>query len=269
LGDITLRALQILSGCDLIACEDTRVTGKLLKAYAIQTKMISYHEHNADVAGKKLIQAVKEGKSVALVSDAGTPLVSDPGFRLVDEARDECLNVWPIPGAAAPITALAASGMPNETWTFAGFLPTKQGARKTRLQELANMPSTLIFFESPNRLEKSLADMVSIFGSDRQACVARELTKLHEEITRMPLSDLLGKYHDKTVKGEIVILIAQAQKSEIPDTEILLKELLEKMSVSKAASEAAQLTGLSKRDLYQQALTIKAMAIKDAAEQKE
>lgn len=257
LRDITLRALEVLAGCDLIACEDTRVTGKLLKAYAIDTRMISYHEHNADTAGNKILDAVQGGKSIALVSDAGTPLVSDPGFRLVYAAQELQLPVWPIPGASAPVTALAASGMPNETWTFGGFLPTKEGARKSHLHSLVKAPGTLVFFESPNRLAKSLSDMVEIFGPERRACVARELTKLHEEITRDTLSGLHNKYAGKTVKGEIVVLVAPEENETAIDTNTLLKELLEKMSVSKAAGEAAQLTGLSKRDLYQQALAIK------------
>jgi len=261
LRDITLRALEVLAGCDLIACEDTRVTGKLLKAYAISTKMISYHEHNAEAAGEKLLAAIEEGKSIALVSDAGTPLVSDPGFRLIDDAKRCNLPITAIPGATAPITALAASGMPNETWIFAGFLPTKQGARKSRLQELAGLPGTLIFFESPNRIVKSLEDMVTIYGADRGACIARELTKLHEEITRNSLGALLEKYKGQSVKGEIVVLVAPADAGAVPDVETLLRELMENMSVSKAAGEAAQLTSLSKRDLYQQAL-----AIKDAKE---
>jgi len=262
LRDITVRALQVLAGCNLIACEDTRVTGKLLNAFAISNKMIAYHEYNADIAGEKILAAIEEGKSIALVSDAGTPLVSDPGFRLVDEAQRLGLPVFPIPGAAAPIAALSASGLSNEIWTFAGFLPTKKGTRRARLQEFAQYHSTLIFFESPNRLEKSLKDMIDVFGPERQACVARELTKLHEEVTRNSLAELQAKYDGQSVKGEIVILIGPPEAEVQHDTETLLRELLEKMPVSKAASEAAQLTGLSKRDLYQQALSIK--TIKDA-----
>ena len=149
LGDITLRALEALAGCDLVACEDTRVTSKLLHHFNIKTRTVSYHEHNASVSGPKLIEELKANKSVALVSDAGTPLVSDPGFRLVTTAHEEKIPVIPLPGASAPLAALIASGISAETWTFAGFLPTKQGLRKTRLQELVQLPSTLIFFESP------------------------------------------------------------------------------------------------------------------------
>ena len=249
--------LETLAGCDLIACEDTRVTGKLLRHYGITTKAISYHEHNAITAGPRIVEDLKSGKSVVQVSDAGTPLVSDPGFRLIDLAQEAGIPVWPLPGATAPVTALVASGLPNEVWTFAGFLPTKQGARKARLESLSAIPSTLIFFESPNRVDKSLADMVEVFGEDRIACVARELTKLHEELITGTLSELASIFSDKSAKGEIVVLIAPPLEKEIQDTETLLLELMQSMSVSKAAAEAAVLTGNSKRDLYQQALQLK------------
>ena len=252
-----MRVLEALAGCDLIACEDTRVTGKLLRHYGISTKTISYHEHNADAAGPRIIEDLKAGKSVVQVSDAGTPLVSDPGFRLIDLAHEASIPTWPLPGATAPVTALVASGLPSEVWTFAGFLPTKQGARKAKLESLSSIPSTLIFFESPNRIDKSLLDMVEIFGAERQACVARELTKLHEEICNGSLGELADIFAEKNTKGEIVILIAPPAQKEVEDTETLLVELMENMSVSKAAAEAANLTGKSKRDLYQQALTLK------------
>lgn len=252
-----MRVLEALAGCDLIACEDTRVTGKLLRHYGIHTKTISYHEHNAETAGPRIIEDLKTGKSVVQVSDAGTPLVSDPGFRLIDLAHEAGIPVWPLPGATAPVTALVASGLPSEIWTFAGFLPTKQGARKTKLESLSTIPSTLIFFESPNRIDKALKDMMDVFGGERQACVARELTKLHEEISRGSLAELAEIFADKNTKGEIVILIAPPEETEIKDTEALLLELMQSMSVSKAAAEAAHLTGNSKRDLYQQALALK------------
>lgn len=257
LGDITIRALEALAGADLIACEDTRVTGKLLRHFAISTKTISYHEHNADAAGERILEDLKAGKSVVQVSDAGTPIVSDPGLRLVGLVREAGIAVWPLPGATAPVAALVASGLPNDTWTFAGFLPSKQGARKTRLEMLADMPSTLIFFESPNRLVKSLEDMIAVFGHARQACIARELTKLHEEIARGSLEELCTRFRDKSVKGEIVIVIAPPREQAIQDTQALLVELMQTMSVSKAAAEAAVLTGKAKRDLYQQALSLK------------
>lgn len=252
-----MRVLETLAGCDLIACEDTRVTGKLLRHYGINTKTISYHEHNADAAGPRIIEDLKAGKSVVQVSDAGTPLVSDPGFRLIDLAHGAGVPVWPLPGSSAPVTALVASGLPCETWTFAGFLPTKQGARKARLESLNAIPSTLIFFESPNRIDKCLKDMCDVFGKDREACVARELTKLHEEIKRGSLSELANFFANQKTKGEIVVLVAPATQGEVADAETLLLELMQNMSVSKAAAEAAHLTGKSKRDLYQQALALK------------
>lgn len=257
LGDVTIRVLEALAGCDLIACEDTRVTGKLLRHFGIMTKTISYHEHNAENSGARILEDLKSGKSVVQVSDAGTPLVSDPGSRLIDLAHEANIPVWPLPGATAPVTALVASGLPSETWTFAGFLPTKQGARKTRLEMLSTIPSTLIFFESPNRIDKTLNDMVEVFGAERNACIARELTKLHEQIYRGSLEELAKQFNQTPVKGEIVIVIAPPQAQEIQDTESLLIELMQSMSVSKAAAEAAVLTGGSKRDLYQQALTLK------------
>ncbi len=257
LGDVTLRVLETLAGADLIACEDTRVTGKLLRHFGISTKIVPYHEHNADEVGPKLISEVMSGKSVIVVSDAGTPLVSDPGFRLVASAQAEGVKVVPLPGASAPLAGLVASGLPNESWTFCGFLPSKQGARVSALQAQTNAASTLIFFESPNRLTKTLSDMIEVFGSERKACVARELTKLHEEIATDTLGALSEHFSSKTIKGEIVILVAPEAEEKVIDTESLLRELLQSMPVSKAAAEAANLTGQSKRDLYQLALSIK------------
>ena len=252
-----MRVLEALAGADLIACEDTRVTGKLLRHFNIATKTISYHEHNAQKAGERIVEDLKAGKIVVQVSDAGTPLVSDPGLRLVDLAHAAGIPVWPLPGATAPIAALVASGLPNDVWTFGGFLPSKQGARIARLEKLSALPSTLIFFESPNRLVKTLKDMSVVYEQTRQVCVARELTKLHEETVRGPLEEVYMQFEDKTVKGEIVIVIAPPQESDVTDTEALLLELMQNMSVSKAAAEAAVLTGNSKRDLYQQALALK------------
>ncbi len=257
LGDITIRVLETLAGCDVIACEDTRVTGKLLRHYGIVNKTISYHEHNAETAGPQLIEAVKQGKSVVLVSDAGTPIVSDPGFRLVALARTANVPVIPLPGSSAPLAALVASGLASETWTFAGFLPSKQGARIARLSEFTGQSATVIFFESPNRLIKTLQDMVEVFGPDRHVCVARELTKLHEEITTLPLSEMIASYEDRSVKGEIVLLVAPDETPQAVDATALVAELLQTMSTNKAASEAAAITGKSKRELYQLALSLK------------
>ena len=256
LSDITLRALKTLAGADIVACEDTRTTGKLLKHFSIKAKLITYHEHNAHKAGPKLITALEAGKTVALVSDAGTPLISDPGYRLVNQARERKLNVIPIPGASAPMAALVASGLQTDAFLFAGFLPTKSAARKNRLQELADLPSTLIFFESPNRLQESIADMISVFGDGRMGAICRELTKLHEEISSGNMGQLVNIYEGRKIKGEIVIIVGAPALDEVIDIDGLLKELMQTMSTSRAAAEAANLSGKSKRDLYQRALKL-------------
>lgn len=257
LSDITIRALETLSSCDMIACEDTRVTGKLLKRFGIKKRMFSYHEHNAESVGQKLIAQLQQGKSVALVSDAGTPLISDPGFKLIGQAIEADITVIPIPGCSAPMAALVASGLPTDGWHFAGFLPPKQAARKKRMQELLAIPSTLILFESPKRLSACLQDLAVVFGTDRPAAVCRELTKLHEEIARGSLAELC-EHFDKAPKGEIVIVIGpEDENSDEIDVDTLLRELLQTMPVSQAAAEAAQLSGLQKRELYKRALALK------------
>lgn len=256
LGDVTIRVLETLAGSDFIACEDTRVTAKLLRHYAISTKAVSYHEHNANITGPKLIEELKADKAIILVSDAGTPLVSDPGSRLVKSAREAGIKVYPLPGASAPLAALVASGLPAASWTFTGFLPSRQGARISALKAHIGSDATVIFFESPNRLGKTLRDMEVVFGPDRLACVARELTKLHEEVTTAPISQLATDYSDRTVKGEVVVLVAPREE-DAQDPDDLLRELLQSMPLSQAATQAASLTGLSKRDLYQRALAIR------------
>lgn len=258
LGDMTVRGLEVLASADTIACEDTRVTGKLLKHFAIATRMTAYHEHNADKAGPKLLEMLREGARVALVSDAGTPLVSDPGYRLVEAARAEGLPVWPVPGASAPIAALAASGMPSDTFLFDGFLPAKTNARRKRLGELRDIPATLIFFESPNRLAECLADIAAELGETRRLAVCRELTKLHEEVRSGGADELAQAYAGQKVKGEIVLVLAPPADDETNaiDTDALLAELLETASVSRAAAQAAELTGRSRRELYQRALEL-------------
>lgn len=261
LSDITIRALETLAACDVLACEDTRVTRRLLDRYGIRARPVAYHEHNADTAGPKLIAGLQQGRTVALVSDAGTPLVSDPGFRLVQTARDEGIRVIPIPGASATLAALAASGMPSDDFRFIGFLPAKDGARRTRLSGLAHEPSTLIAFESPNRLQAALAAIADVFGPDRPVSVARELTKRFETIRTGKAREIAEQFASETVKGEIVILIAPAPEGDTewtPEkTDILLRDLLQSLSVSKAAREAAQMTGLPKSDLYARLLELK------------
>ena len=258
LADITLRALETLASVDLIACEDTRVTGRLLKHFAISTRMTPYHEHNAEKAAPKLIDMLHEGKRIALVSDAGTPLVSDPGYRLVAAARAGGLPVWPIPGASAPIAALAASGLPSDTFLFDGFLPARAGKRQARLRQLKPVPATLIFFESPNRLGASLADIAAELGGERTLAVCRELTKLHEEIRSGPAGEMAAYYAAGKVRGEIVVVVAPPGKAEQSalDADTLLHELMATTSPSRAAAEAAELTGMARRDLYRRALEL-------------
>ncbi|MGI9402396.1 MAG: 16S rRNA (cytidine(1402)-2'-O)-methyltransferase [Rhizobiaceae bacterium] len=256
LSDITLRALDTLAGADIIACEDTRVSGKLLKRYSIDTPMIAYHEHNASRVGPTLIEKLQSGRSVALISDAGTPLVSDPGNRLVVDARTAGIPVIPIPGASASIAALSAAGMPAENFFFEGFLPSKAVARKKRLDELAQIPATLIIYESPNRLAACLQDIADCLGPERQVAICREITKLHEEFVRDTAHQLASRYRDLKVKGEIVLLVEPPDGQSEINIADLLSDLLEEMSVSRAASEAASITGLPKREIYRQALEL-------------
>ena len=260
LGDITIRALEIIAGADRLACEDTRVTAKLLQRFAIDRRMTPYHEHNGEQAGPALIEAVQSGLSVALCSDAGTPLVSDPGYRLVRQALEAGVKVVPIPGASAVITALAASGLASDAFFFAGFLPQKEKARAERLEALARVPGTLIFFEAPHRIAASLAAMAEVFPA-REAAVCRELTKLHETIYRGVLPELAERFAAMAdVKGEIVVCIApppeEAAAGEA-EADSILAGLLAEMKPTQAAQEAARLTGLPRRDLYQRALEMK------------
>lgn len=260
LGDITLRALETLGGADVLACEDTRVTRVLLDRYGIANKPYAYHEHNADEMGPRLLAALEEGKSVALVSDAGTPLVSDPGYRLGQLAIEAGHRVVPIPGASAPLAALVASGLPNDAFLFAGFLPVKDKARRDRLTELSKIPATLIFFESPHRIAATLSAAADVLGPARAACVGRELTKAFEEVSRASLGELAAAFDECTVKGEIVFLVGPPAADEIStaiDVDALLAELSESMPAAKAAAEAARLTGLAKRDLYQRLTDMK------------
>lgn len=263
LGDITIRALETLAGADVLACEDTRVTRVLLDRYGIENRPYSYHEYNADEAGARLLASLEAGKSVALVSDAGTPLVSDPGYRLGQLAIEAGHRVVPIPGASAPLAALVGSGLPNDAFLFAGFLPTKDKAKRDRLRELAKVPATLIFFESPHRIGDTLVAAAEELGRDRPASVCRELTKTFEEFRRGPLGDLAGDYADRTVKGEIVLVIGPPAPDAAPDAadvDSLLAELSTTMPTAKAATEAAKLTGLPRKDLYQRLLELKGAA---------
>ena len=223
LADISLRALGVLSYADIIYCEDKRHSVRLLNHYAIRSRLLSYHEHNAERQLDPLLTHIVEGKSVALISDAGTPLVSDPGYKLVVEAKQRDLPVIAIPGPSAPITALVSAGLPTDSFLFAGFLPPKKAARKKRLLEFARSEATLIFFESPKRLKASLRDFAQCYGT-RQAAVARELTKLHETVVSGTLNQLVENFEkQEAIKGEIVIVVAAADK----DTAVLSDEELE------------------------------------------
>ncbi|GAB4520585.1 MAG: 16S rRNA (cytidine(1402)-2'-O)-methyltransferase [Roseibium sp.] len=261
LGDITVRALETLAAAGMIACEDTRVTATLTQRFSLKTPLIAYHEHNADKQRPKILEALSEGKPVALVSDAGTPLVSDPGFRLVRDVVAAGHKVIPIPGASAPLAGLVASGLPSDTVLFAGFLPQKGGPKTRRLKELAGIPATLIFFESPHRTAATLALMAEVLGPGREAVVARELTKRFETFERGTLEDLAGRFEGAPVKGEIVILVGppeEAPEAEAGDLDALLVEALADMPVSAAAKTVARATGLDRNAVYKRALELKA-----------
>lgn len=258
LRDITLRALDILTAADLIICEDTRVTRKLLTRYGISTKSISYNDHNAQRVLPGLIKRLNDGESLALVSDAGTPLISDPGFKLVEAAAGENIPVFPIPGANAALAGLVASGLPTDSFFFAGFLPSKQGGRRSRLAQLAGVPGSLVFYESPGRLAASLADMRDVLG-DRLAVVAREITKLHEEVIRGSLVYLAEKYAQTGApRGEIVIVVAPPgeQTASDEDVQAALSQALETMSVRDASTAVSVQFGRPRREVYAMALEL-------------
>lgn len=255
LADITLRALQVLAGVDILACEDTRVTRVLLERYGIEKKTFLYHEYNAQKAGPKLLKALAENKSVALVSDAGTPLISDPGFRLVEEARKAGHKTVPIPGASALLAALVATGLPTDSFFFAGFLSARKVQRQKRLEQLKTIPATLVFYESPHRLVETLQDMVLLFSADRPAAICRELTKKFETVDVSNLGNLLENYSKQVhIRGEIVVLVGQAVAS-LPvmsnqEIDAMLLELACTCSAAQAAALVAKKTGLKKQELF-------------------
>jgi len=259
LGDITLRALQALAGVDLIACEDTRVTRKLLDRYAIATPLTPYHDHNAAKARPGLLRRLAEGAAVALVSDAGTPLISDPGFKLVRAAQDAGHLVTALPGPSAVLTALTVGGLPTDRFFFAGFLPPKQAARRARIAELAPLPATLVLFESGPRIAATLTDLADGLGANREAALCRELTKLHEEIRRGDLGTLAQAIAGEEPRGEIVVVIGPPQapvQTGAAESESLLRDALERLSLKDAVAEVAQLTGRRRREIYQSALAL-------------
>ncbi|WP_404829731.1 16S rRNA (cytidine(1402)-2'-O)-methyltransferase [Stappia indica] len=261
LGDMTVRGLETLASASLIACEDTRITAKLVQRFGLRTPLIAYHEHNANRMRPRLLAALENGEAVALVSDAGTPLVSDPGYRLVRDVVAAGHRVIPVPGANAPFAALVGAGLASDTVCFAGFLPQKSGARSARLAELRTLPTTLILFESPHRLARSLADMVTVLGPDREATVARELTKRFETFERGTLGSLAELFADQTVKGEIVVVIGPPQaeaEADAEDADALLIAALAGNKAATAAKLVAQKTGLDRKTLYARALELKA-----------
>jgi 16S rRNA (cytidine1402-2'-O)-methyltransferase len=262
LRDITLRALDLLAAADVVACEDTRVTAKLMTRYGLTAPRLPYHEHNAEQMRPRLIERLKAGAVVALVSDAGTPLISDPGYKLVRAALAESIPVTALPGPAAPLTALLLSGLPSDRFLFAGFLPQKSAARRRVLSELAPIRTTLLFFETAPRLAASLADIAAVLG-ERSAAVARELTKLHEEVRRGRLGELAAHYAAAgPPKGELVVAVGPADEEEasasLGDDEVdaQLSAALEKMSVKDASAAVAASTGRPRRAVYQRALAL-------------
>jgi 16S rRNA (cytidine1402-2'-O)-methyltransferase len=258
LGDITLRALELLAGADVIACEDTRVTGKLTGRYGIKTPLTPYHEHNAAAARPKILARLAAGQAVALVSDAGTPLISDPGYRLVREAVEAGFTVIPLPGASSVLGALSVAGLPTDRFFFEGFLPVKQAGRQKRIAELGLIPATLVLFESGPRLTAALADLAAGLGS-RPAAICRELTKLHEEIRRGDLVTLAQAYAaGAETRGEIVIVVAPPADDDgtTDDLDELLRQALARVSVKDAVGEVALATGRPRREVYQRALEL-------------
>jgi 16S rRNA (cytidine1402-2'-O)-methyltransferase len=259
--DITLRALHVLATADVIFAEDTRVTSKLFAIHELHRPMHSYREHNADHAERAILSHLAEGRSVALVSDAGTPLVSDPGQRLVANVLDQGFDVFPIPGPSAVLAALIASGLATDRFMFAGFLPARATDRRRAIREVEHIPATLVFFESPNRLADALADFAALFGS-RPAVVARELTKMHEEIQRGPLPELAARFASRDeIKGEIVILIAAPSRDAAPtsrsDLDQRLREELKRHPVKDAAAIVSAALGMPRREVYARALELK------------
>ena len=254
--DITLRALDVLRAADLIAAEDTRVTAKLLAIHGISKPLTAYNDHNAARERPRLLGRLREGARIALVSDAGTPLVSDPGFKLVRAAIEEGLPVHALPGASAALTGLVLSGLPTDRFLFAGFLPAKSGERRTVLEELKNVRATLIFFESGPRLADSLKDIAAILGA-RSAAVAREMTKLHEEIRRGTLIEL-AQYYEKQIapKGEVTLLISppHAAETDFAAIDAALTAALAFMPLKPAAEMIADLTGASRKAIYARGL---------------
>ena len=254
-----MRSLEVLAAVDLIACEDTRVTRKLLERYGIATPLTSYHEHNAAQARPKLLARLADGAAIALVSDAGTPLVSDPGYKLVREAQAAGAHVTALPGASAVLAALTVSGLPTDRFLFEGFLPAKEAARRARIAELARIPATLVLFETGARVAASLADLAAGLGP-REAALCRELTKLYEETRRGDLATLASEATEAgEPRGEMVIVVAPPDREEevtAADLDALLRQALNRLSVKDAVAEIAAVSGMPRREVYRRAIEL-------------
>jgi 16S rRNA (cytidine1402-2'-O)-methyltransferase len=260
LRDITLRALDVLAAADEVLAEDTRVAGKLMSAYGLKVRLSPYHDHNGAERRPGLIRALQGGAKIALISDAGTPLVSDPGWKLAHEALEAGVKVIPIPGASAMLAGLVASGLPSDKFLFAGFLPPKSGARKSAAEALKAVPGTLIFYESGPRLADALADLASVLG-ERDAAVTRELTKMFEETRRGTLPELAAHYAEAgPPRGEIVLLVGPPGEHEVTPERLdaALRDALDGQPTKAAANAVAEALGLPKREVYQRALQLKA-----------
>ena len=256
---MTLRGLATLAQADAIACEDTRTSGVLLQAFGIKKPTFSYHDHNADARRPEILQRLERGEVVALISDAGLPAIADPGFKLVRDCRAAGFDVTVVPGANAAVTAMAGSGLPTDRFLFAGFLPPKSAARKKEITGLKSSDATLVFYESPQRLGDCLADLALTLGGEREAAVARELTKLHEEMRRGTLDELAAHYAAHDARGEIVILVSRAAQEDATspeDIDALLTARLRSASVRDAVAEVAAVTGRPKKEVYARALAL-------------
>jgi len=258
LGDITLRALETLAGVDVIACEDTRITRRLTERYGISAQLKPYHEHNAALARPKILERLAQGASIALVSDAGTPLISDPGFKLVREVCAAGHTVIALPGPSSVLAALAVAALPTDRFFFEGFLPPRETARRARLAELARIEATLVMFESGSRVQDTLADLAAIMGS-RDAAICREMTKLHEEIKRAPVSELAAAAATLETRGEFVLVIgppANDATMAVDELDELLRQRLARDSVKDAVAHAVELSGRPRREIYARALEL-------------
>ncbi len=261
LGDVTRRAIDVLENVDVVLCEDTRVTGKLMQAYGLKKPLLPYHDHNADKVRPEILKRLGQGEKMALVSDAGTPLISDPGYKLVKACHDAGIFVTAIPGPSSVMTALVLSGLPTDRFMFVGFLPEKTKGRTDELKKLVNLKTTLVCFESVHRLAESLADMASVLGGGRQTAIAREMTKMYEEVRRGRLDELAAHYKEAgEPKGEVVIVIGPPLEEAVTDetVDVMLKAALGKgMSVRDASDKISEETGRSRKDVYARALQLK------------